>query len=93
MGACCVIGNLVGMVATINLDDEPAVEADEVHDVSPERHLTTKAIAELLFAKMTPEQSFGISHFAAEPTGSSLDDGFDAASMGASTTAFCLVSV
>jgi hypothetical protein len=38
MGACCVTGNLVGMVLAINLDDEPAVEADEVHDVSPERH-------------------------------------------------------
>jgi hypothetical protein len=73
------------MVLAINLDDEPAVEADEVHDVSPERHLTTKAIAELLFPKMTPELSFGISHFAAEPTGSSLDDGFDAASIGAPT--------
>jgi len=93
LGACCVIGNLVGMVLTINLDDEPAVEADEVHDVSPERHLTTKAIAELLSSKMTPEQSFGIRHFAAEPTGSSLDDGFDATSIGASTTAFGLVSV
>ena len=93
LGACCVIGHLVAMVLAINLDDEPAVEADEVHDVSPERHLTTKAIAELLFPKMTPELSFGISHFAAEPTGSSLDDGFDAASIGASTNAFCLVPV
>ena len=92
-GACCVIGHLVGMVLAVNLDDEPAVKADEVHDVSAEGHLTTKAIAELLFPKMTPEQSFGISHFAAEPTGSSLDDGFDAASIGASPTAFCSVAV
>ena len=42
------------MVPTVHLDDQPAPEAGEVHDVGADRNLTAKMKSESTQAKMTP---------------------------------------
>jgi hypothetical protein len=61
---------LVGVEAvllTVDLDDQPAGEADEVDDVRSDRDLTAEiVVAKPIAAKLAPKSGFGVRHLAAE---------------------------
>ena len=59
------------MLATIDLDNQPRFQANEVQDVRTDRDLTTKAMtADLVPAESRPEVQFRIRHRGSEIAGS-----------------------
>jgi hypothetical protein len=72
-----IVGLLVIVLASIDLDDQPLLQADEVHDVSPERVLSAKPVSfELSFPQSTPQNTFGIGHVTTKLARSMSYEGF-----------------
>jgi hypothetical protein len=72
-----IVGLLVIVLASIDLDDKPLLQADEVHDVSPERVLAAKPVSfELSFPQSTPQSTFGIGHVTTKLASSMSYEGF-----------------
>ena len=58
------------MLTTVDLDNDPSLEASEIGDVRPDWNLTAKPVAfDLFSAESKPEAYFSIGHLLAEPAG------------------------
>jgi hypothetical protein len=62
-----IVGSLVIVLASIDLDDESLLQTDEVHNVSTKRVLAAeRASLELSLPQPAPQDSFGIGHVSAK---------------------------
>ena len=65
-----IIERGVCVLSSIELDDQPRSHANEIHDVSTERHLSPKSItAQLPIAEEVPDPLFGIGRIRAKRAG------------------------
>jgi len=70
MCPCRILFDLVGMLAAIDFDDQPMLEAAEIRDVIANEVLAAELGAIQSFAaQMLPEQAFRLGLFAAQPAG------------------------
>jgi len=58
------------MLAAVDLDDQPGLQAGEINDIGTDRNLTAEAVVlDLLPAQAVPETDFSLGHLSAEPAG------------------------
>ena len=68
-----VLFDCPGVLASVDLDHQPSLEAGEINDVGTHRNLTTETVAfDLRPTESPPQQGFGIGHVRPELP-SSLD--------------------
>jgi hypothetical protein len=60
VSATLVIGKLVEMLTSIDLDDDSALETDEIEDVASHAMLTAELHSELGVAQVPPQQCFRV---------------------------------
>jgi hypothetical protein len=61
-----IIIDLLAMLSSIHLDDQPGPEANEIEHVAPEWMLAAKLVASLLaLTEMLPKSPFRIGHLTA----------------------------
>jgi hypothetical protein len=59
------------MLTTVDLDNDPSLEASEIGDIWSDGNLAAKAVGfDLFSAESKPEAYFSIGHLLAEPAGS-----------------------
>jgi hypothetical protein len=56
-----IVGRLLRVLSTINLNDDARIDACEVRDVGIDRKLAMESATKLLLAQALPKMTFGIS--------------------------------
>jgi hypothetical protein len=76
-GVAVDVTGAFAVLPTVDLDDQPCIEADEIKDVAVKRHLSPELGAgELAVAEGTPEYGFGRGGVGAHLARPSSDSGF-----------------
>ena len=63
-----------GVIATIDLDDQPSARREKIDDEAPERNLAAEPDAETTAADVLPEQPFGAGERRAVLASAELND-------------------